>query len=130
MAKYKIRNSKDFKTDIWSFYQNILQKMGKRNFLQMILIFERLEKCQDEDHPDNLNFSWHTFSLQLLMLLIFQLKRICNLWLLKETFGHFSRRLKIGTYFSCNTFAFRFVEKNFFQEMVLKTFLIPSLYII
>ena len=69
-------------------------------------------------------------SLQLLMLLIFQLKRVCNMWLLKETFGHFSRRLNIGTYFSCNTFAFRFVDKNFFQEMVLKTFLIPSLYII
>ena len=46
MAKHKIRNVKVFKSDIWSFYQNIFPKMGKINFPQMILIFERLENTK------------------------------------------------------------------------------------
>ena len=37
MTKYKVRNLKVFKTNIESFYQNILQEMGRRNSSQMIL---------------------------------------------------------------------------------------------
>ena len=54
MAKYMIRNLKVFKTNIWSFYQNILQKMGRRNSSQMIT-HEQLDKYQNEYYPDNPN---------------------------------------------------------------------------
>ena len=40
MAKYKTRNLKVFKTIRWSSYQNISQKMGRRNSSQMFLYFK------------------------------------------------------------------------------------------
>ena len=38
--KYKIRNSKVLKTNIWGLYHNILQKMGRRNSSKMILYLQ------------------------------------------------------------------------------------------
>ena len=42
-GKVQDKKFKDFKAKIWSFYQNISQKMGKRNYFQMILDF--LSNC-------------------------------------------------------------------------------------
>ena len=39
MEIFKIRNLKAFKTNTWSFYWNILQKMGRSNSPQVILNF-------------------------------------------------------------------------------------------
>ena len=37
MAKYKIRNLNVFETNIWSFYQNILQKMESWTLRKIII---------------------------------------------------------------------------------------------
>ena len=47
MAKYKLRNLKVFKTNIWSFYQNILTKNGKNKLF--------LDGSSSEYYPYNLN---------------------------------------------------------------------------
>ena len=76
MASYKIRILKVFKTNIWSFYQNILLNMLRRRFCQN----EIAKKCQNEYYPGNLyliNFSIR-MSLHVLMCPISLLKR--NLW--------------------------------------------------
>ena len=101
MAKCKIRSLKVFKMNIWSFYQNILQKMGMRNSSQTILPFLRLEKCQDKYYPGNLNFmSFCRRTLHVLMFSIPVLKS--NLWsywkwqtLEEKTTCHISWRQKI-----------------------------------
>ena len=57
MTKYKIRNLKVFKTNIWSFYENILQKMERKNSSKWFFIFKQLEKCQHEYYPYSPNLT-------------------------------------------------------------------------
>ena len=125
--------------------------MERRNFSRMILFFNRLGKYQNDYYPDNLNlinFSSHT-SFQLLIFPISLLKKVCdhivNDKLLMKSWLFFItsktefifhnveslvifHNVKNRDFFSCNTSAFRFVEKeNFFQQyidMELKKFLI------
>ena len=133
-GKVQDKKFKSFKTNIWSFYQNILQKMRRRNSSQMIPQIKQLEKCQNEYYTDNLNlisFSSHT-SLQLLMFPIALLKRsLWSYWKWQTFEGKiwpFFMTCKNRDLFFHNTFAsYVCWEENFFQEYIeleLKTFFI------
>ena len=134
MAKYKIRNLKVFNTILWSSYQNISEKMGRRNSSQMFILKQR-EKCQNEYYPDNLNLIslCRCTSLHVLMFPISLLKRNLSSYWKWQTFegkiSSFFMTLKKWTFIFLKTHLFLiFVNMEiFFQEyieMELKIFFI------
>ena len=86
MPKYKIRNLKVFKTNFWSFYQNILHKNG--TLPKWFFIYQQLDKWQNEYYPDNLNLIsfCSRISLHVLMVLVSLLKRNLRLYWKWQTF--------------------------------------------
>ena len=126
MPKYKIRNLKVFKTNFWSFYQNILQK--NETLPKLLFIYQQLDKWQNEYYPDNLNLIsfWSRISFHVLMVLISLLKRNLTLYWKWQTF-----EVKIWLFFRTSKNKYLFLifanKETLFREhikMELKIFFI------
>ena len=104
----KVENNKFKIKNIWSFYHNALQKMGRRNSSQIILL-KRILSWQSK-----FNNILLAYLLARSNVLHFSTKKslpyIENSKLLKETFGHVwwhqKKKKKIEIYFPNNTFVF------------------------
>ena len=117
-----------FKTNIWSFCWNILQKMGSRNSSQMILQFQSTWKWILSRQP-KFNKFLQSYLLATSCVSYFSTKKesviIENSKLLMEKFGHFSwRPQKQRLIFIVTHFFLIFAGKEIFiqeyEEMDLK----------